>query len=145
GGSRWLPVRRPDLYAGEVTQVIAKAHGIRLPAPDVAEQGVDGGRVLVSHESASLATIVELMLLHSTNLTAEVIGLTATAARGGDATSLEASAREMTAWMRAQTGAESAHFVDHSGLSDRSQVSPADMVRLLVKVGPGSTLHAQLK
>ena len=145
GGSRWLPVRRPDLYAGEVTQVIAQAHGIRLPAPEVAAQVVNGGRVLVSHESASLATIVQLMLLHSTNLTAEVIGLTATAARGGDATSLEASARAMTEWMRAQSGAETAHFVDHSGLSDLSEVSAADMVNLLVKVGPGSTLHAQLK
>ena len=145
GGSRWLPVRRPDLYAGEVTQVIAQAHGIRLPAPEVAAQVVNGGRVLVSHESASLATIVQLMLLHSTNLTAEVIGLTATAARGGDATSLEASARAMTEWMRAQSGAETAHFVDHSGLSDLSEVSAADMVNLLVKVGPGSTLHGQLK
>ncbi len=147
GGSRWLPVRRPDLYAGEVAQVIARAHGIRLPAPTVAEGGEDGvgGTVLVAHESASLATIVRLMLMHSTNLTAEVIGLTATAARGGDAGSLEASAKAMTDWMRTEAGAEAAHFVDHSGLSDLSRVSAADMVKLLVKVGPGSTLHGQLK
>ena len=145
GGSRWLPVRRPDLYAGEVTQVIARAHGIRLPAPEVADREIDGGRVLVSHESASLATIVELMLLHSTNLAAEVIGLTATAARGGDATSLEASARAMTGWMAAQSGATSAHFVDHSGLSDLSQVSAQDMVNLLTKVGAGRNLIARLK
>ena len=138
-------MRRPDLYAGEVTQVIARAHGIRLPAPEVADREIDGGRVLVSHESASLATIVELMLLHSTNLAAEVIGLTATAARGGDATSLEASARAMTDWMAAQSGATSAHFVDHSGLSDLSQVSAQDMVNLLTKVGAGRNLIARLK
>ena len=145
GGSRWLPVRRPDLYAGEVTQVIARAHGIELPTPQVAD-GVDaGGQVLVRHESASLATIVRLMLKHSTNLTAEVIGLTASAARGAEAGNLEASAKAMTDWMREQTGAESAHFVDHSGLSDLSRVSAADMTHLLVKVGPGSTLHGKLK
>jgi len=145
GGSRWLPVRRPDLYAGEVTQVIAQAYGIRLPAPQVTEQVVEGGRVLVSHESAALKTIVRLMLKHSTNLTAEVIGLTATAARGAAADSLEASAQAMTDWMRDQTGTTTARFVDHSGLSDLSRVSAADMVKLLVKVGPGSTLHGQLK
>jgi len=144
GGSRWLPVRRPDLYVGEVTQVIARGHGIRLPAPEVAD-GAAGGQVLVRHESASLATIVRLMLKHSTNLTAEVIGLTASAARGAPAGDLVASAKAMTDWMRAETGAEAAHFVDHSGLSDLSRVSAGDMVKLLVKVGPGSTLHGQLK
>ncbi len=145
GGSRWLPVRRPDLYAGEVTQVIARAHGIRLPTPEVAEGDDAGGQVLVRHESASLATIVRLMLKHSTNLTAEVIGLTASAARGVEAGNLEASAKAMSDWMREQTGAETPHFVDHSGLSDLSRVSAADMASLLVKVGPGSPLHAQFK
>lgn len=145
GGSRWLPVRRPDLYAGEVTQVIARAHGIRLPAPQVAEREVEGGQVLVAHDSASLSTIVRLMLKYSTNLSAEVIGLTATAARGAPADSLEASAKAMTDWIRARTGATSAHFVDHSGLSDLSRISAGDLVKMLVEVGPGSTLHGQLK
>ncbi len=138
-------MRRPDLYAGEVTQVIARAHGITLPTPEVAEAAVDGDAVLVSHESAELGTIVRLMLKHSTNLTAEVIGLTATAARGQAVDSLAASAAAMTGWMQARTGTSAANFVDHSGLSDHSRVSAADMVKLLVDVGPGSALHGQFK
>ena len=144
GGSRWLPVRRPDLYAGEVTQVIAQAHGIRLPAP-VAADGLPGGTVLVQHESPELMTIVRLMLKYSTNITAEVIGLAASARRGAASDSLEASAQAMTDWMHARFGADTSRFVDHSGLSDRSRVSADDMVRMLVNVGPGDVLHSHMK
>ncbi len=145
GGSRWLPVRRPDLYAGEVVQVIARSHGIILPAPTVA--GADApGEVLVSHDSPDLASITRAMLKYSTNLTAEVLGLTATAARGGDVSSLEASAKAMTKWMQASLGTGGgARFVDHSGLSDRSRISPRDMAALLLAQGPGSALHGQMK
>ena len=144
GGSRWLPVRRPDLYVGEVTQVIARAHGISLPAPHSAD-AVAAGTVLVQHESASLSAIVREMLLHSTNLAAEVIGLTATAKRGRPSGSLEASAAAMTEWMHERIGARGALFVDHSGLSDLSRVSAADLVKLLVTAQPGGALHAHMK
>jgi len=144
GGSRWLPVRRPDLYAGEVVQVLARAQGIALPKAVVA-QSMPGGTVLVNHESASLSTIVRLMLKHSTNLTAEVIGLTATAKRGVRATSLKASAGAMSDWARETFGAKTLRFVDHSGLEDASKVTAADMVRVLVKAGYGKALHAHMK
>ncbi len=144
GGSRWLPVRRPDLYAGEVMQVLAAAQGIKLPRAE-AVRTMPGGNVLVQHESASLSAIVRLMLKHSTNLTAEVIGLTASAKRGAASGSLKASAAAMSDWMRAGLGATGAAFVDHSGLGDRSRVSAADLVRMLVKVGPGGALRAHMK
>ncbi len=144
GGSRWLPVRRPDLYAGEVVQVIARSHGIKLPAPTVAEADAPG-EVLVSHDSPDLASITRAMLKYSTNLTAEVLGLTATAARGGDMSSLEASAKAMTEWMRARFDTDGPRFVDHSGLSDHSRMSPRDMATVLLAVGPGSALHGQMK
>ena len=144
GGTRWLPVRRPALYAGEVTQVLAAAHGIKLPAP-VEAGSVPAGQVLVDHESASLSAITRLMLKYSTNLTAEVIGMTASAARGARPGDHKASAAAMSDWLRDSLGARSARFVDHSGLGDRSRISAADMVRLLVKVGPGSALHAHMK
>lgn len=34
GGSRWLPVRFPDLYAGDVFRTFARANGIVLGAPE---------------------------------------------------------------------------------------------------------------
>ncbi len=144
GGSRWLPVRRPDLYAGEVVQVLAAAQGIRLPQVE-ATRSMPGGTVLVQHDSASLAAIVKLMLLHSTNLTAEVIGLAASAKRGAPAGSLNASAKAMSDWARQTFGAKGLRFVDHSGLGEASKITATDMVRVLVKAGHGGALHALMK
>lgn len=143
-GSRWLPVRRPDLYVAEVVQVLAAAQGVTLPKPESASS-MPAGKVVVSHDSPSLTTIVRLMLKYSTNLSAEVIGLTASARRGGVPGSLKVSAQRMNAWARETFGASGLRFVDHSGLGDASEVTAADMVRLLVKAGPGSPLHALMK
>ena len=35
GGARWLPVRRPDLYAAEVFQTLVRSHGIVLDRAEV--------------------------------------------------------------------------------------------------------------
>lgn len=144
-GSRWLPVRRPDLYAGEVAQVLAAAQGIRLPKAQAVRTMPDGGTVLVDHQSASLSTIVKLMLKYSTNLTAEAIGLTASARRGAAVGDLRASAKVMCDWAQESFGTGRLHFVDHSGLGGASEATAADMVRLLVKAGAGGVLHAHMK
>lgn len=143
-GSRWLPVRRPDLYAGEVVQVLAAAQGIGLPQAR-AIGAMPAGQVLVQHESATLSTIVRLMLKYSTNLTAEVLGLAATAKRGMPARDLKASARAMSDWASQTFGTRSLRFVDHSGLGEASRVTAGDMVRVLVKSGHGQTLNALMK
>lgn len=144
GGSRWLPVRRPDLYAGEVVQVLAGAQGIKMgPVRAIGE--MPAGTVLVQHESPSLTTIVRLMLKYSTNLSAEVIGLAASAKRGVPLRDLEASALAMSDWAGETFGTRGLRFVDHSGLGDASRVTAGDMVRLLVKSGHGQTLHALMK
>ena len=144
GGTRWLPVRRPDLYAAEVFQVLAASHGLRLPRAE-AVSALPGGRALVSHQSVPLVEIVRDMLKYSTNLVAEVLGLTASRARGLANGGLRGSARAMTEWMRATYGATQAMFEDHSGLGDDSRVSASDMVRMLVKAGPNGQLHALMK
>ncbi|MBV7409286.1 D-alanyl-D-alanine carboxypeptidase/D-alanyl-D-alanine-endopeptidase [Maritimibacter sp. DP1N21-5] len=143
GGSRWLPVRRPDLYAGEVFQALASVHGIKLPRPEPAT-AMPAGTPIVQHNSADVSTIAKDMLKWSTNLTAEVLGLSASAKRGTGG-SLAASARGMSDWMRQGLGAKSASFHDHSGLSDQSRVSAEDMVRMLAKIGPGGALHSHMK
>ncbi len=144
GGSRWLPVRRPDLYAGEVLQTFARSHGIVLKAPE-AVFGPLPKLTLAERQSIPLQRILHGMLLYSTNLTAEVVGLSATSARGRLGSSLEESAAEMSVWSHERLGLRQASFVDHSGLGDDTRISASDMVRGLTRLGPDSTLATILK
>jgi D-alanyl-D-alanine carboxypeptidase/D-alanyl-D-alanine-endopeptidase (penicillin-binding protein 4) len=82
GGGRWLPVRRPPAYLAEVFGMQARVHGITLDAPVFSESAPPDARVLVEHESAPLEVILRGMMRWSTNLTAEVVGLSATQAGG---------------------------------------------------------------
>lgn len=143
--ARWLPVKVPEAYAGEVFRTVAAQHGITLdpartgPAPQVA-------RVLASHQSRALGDIVRDMLRFSTNLTAEVTGTAATRAVGVKAGTLAQSAEVMNAWAASvggfQAGDPGFRFVNHSGLTTQSRVSPRRMVDLLAAFarrnpGPG--------
>jgi D-alanyl-D-alanine carboxypeptidase/D-alanyl-D-alanine-endopeptidase (penicillin-binding protein 4) len=132
GGSRWLPVRRPDIYAGEVFRTFAGSQGIRLPAEEMA-RSLPGGSVIVRRQSAPLPEILRDMLRYSTNLTAEMVGLAATQARGGRPGSLAASANAMNGWASSALGLSAPALVDHSGLGDRSRLAAADMVAALVR------------
>lgn len=125
GGSRWLPVRNPALYAGEVFQTLAAAQGVRLPEP-VGAGAVTGGTVLAQVVGDPLPDVLRRMLRWSTNLTAEVTGLASSGA--GD---LRGSGGAMSDWARARFGMQ-ARFVDHSGLGAASRVAPVEMVRALV-------------
>jgi D-alanyl-D-alanine carboxypeptidase/D-alanyl-D-alanine-endopeptidase (penicillin-binding protein 4) len=132
-GSRWLPVRKPGLYAGEVFQSLAGAQGIQLGTPkNIAV--VPAGEVLVRHQSPELLRILRDMLKWSTNLTAEMMGLAASTARGDKPDSLKASAERMNQWARESLSMESVALVDHSGLGDDSRVTAKDMVAALLKV-----------
>ncbi len=137
GGSRWMPVRQPEVYAGEVFQVLARAQGIRLPDPRVVTQAPKGS-VFVQLASDSLGPVMRDMLKYSTNLTAEVVGLSASGAA-----TLPASGGRMADWLRARHGA-TGRFVDHSGLGGASRISAADMARALAR-GRGTGLPALLK
>ncbi len=139
GGSRWLPVRKPGAYAAEVFQTLARSHGIVLPRAKEAS-GAARGTVLVEHKSAELRAILRGMLKYSTNLTAEVVGLTASGAG-----SLPASAAKMTAWAQQALGARNARFVDHSGLGGASKLAAGDMVSALVRVHQSGVLHGLMK
>lgn len=139
GGSRWLPVRVPTHYAGDVFRSLARSQGMSLPVGSVAEE-LPEGEELVVHRSAPMRDIVRGMLRYSTNLTAEAMGLSASGARAG----LGASAAEMNGWARDRLGIQAA-FVDHSGLGDASRITALDMVRGLVRLGPGPALQPLLK
>ncbi len=144
GGARWLPVRQPELYAGQVFRELAAAQGLALPVPHLA-RGAVSGAVLAERRSLPLQSILRSMLYYSTNLIAEVCGLSATLARGGKAGSLSASAREMGEWARARLGVRKARFADHSGLNDASRLSASDTVQALLRIGPDSVLASIMK
>lgn len=144
GGARWLPVRLPALYAGEVFQTIARQQGINLPKPKRLDRAPSGTQ-LARHASAPLTTLVRDMLKYSTNLTAEVLGLRASIKRGGAPNTLADSATQMNAWARVALGTRHLAFVDHSGLGGESVISAADMARLLAQPITVSRLAPLLK
>jgi D-alanyl-D-alanine carboxypeptidase/D-alanyl-D-alanine-endopeptidase (penicillin-binding protein 4) len=143
-GSRWLPVRRPASYAGEVFSSLARAQGITLERAKV-QHDAPAGDTLVSHLSDPLPDILTGMLKYSNNLTAELVGMTATLARTGNVASLAASAREMTAWARGDLGLEGASLVDHSGLGAESRVSAQALAQVLTAAHRSAALRPMLK
>lgn len=144
GGSRWLPVRRPDIYAGEVFQVLARGQGVKLPRP-VVQTETPVGDVLVSHQSKPVSDIVKGMLKYSTNLTAEVVGMAASVEGGGDPSDLSGSAKQMSDWAQEALGTRRLQFADHSGLSDQSVLTARDMVKALIALRPDGALAPLLK
>ena len=143
-GGRWLPVRNCAAYAGEVFQSLAAAHGIRLPRAGEVKT-VPAGTVLAQENSDVLAEVLRAMLKYSTNLTAEVSGLTATGRTGVAAGSLKASAKEMVNWLGPRFGLNGVRFLDHSGMNDKNRLSGKQMVDVLVKTGWNGPLRPLLK
>ena len=128
-GSRWLPVRQPGRYAAEVFATLAAAQGLRLPAAQMQARPPAEAVQLVAHESDPLTELLRDMLRFSTNLTAEVVGLSASGAG-----SLEGAAAAMTDWARRRFGI-AAVFGDHSGLGPRSRVTAADLAQVMLRAG----------
>ncbi|WP_299503355.1 D-alanyl-D-alanine carboxypeptidase/D-alanyl-D-alanine-endopeptidase [uncultured Roseobacter sp.] len=143
-GSRWLPVRHPGLYAGDVFATLVRSHGIVLKAPVLVEEMPDGTTV-ASVKSSPLRDILRGMLKYSNNLTAEMVGLAATRQRATRAPRLAASARQMNLWAMEVLGMSNPAFVDHSGLGGASRVSAQDMVRALSAVHRNAVLRPLLK
>lgn len=135
-GSVWLPVHAPARYAGEALRALAGQGGLTLPAPEVTAAPV-AGATLARRESQPLGPMLVDMLRFSTNLTAEVVGLAATRAGGANPAGLAASGAAMADWARARYRLGPLALVNHSGLTARSAMSPAEMVRLLVAAAPG--------
>ncbi|PKP82293.1 MAG: D-alanyl-D-alanine carboxypeptidase/D-alanyl-D-alanine-endopeptidase [Alphaproteobacteria bacterium HGW-Alphaproteobacteria-2] len=133
-GGRWLPVRRPGLYAGDVFRAVAAEEGLALPVPEIG-RAADAATVLARVDSPPVEVLIAEMLEFSTNITAEVLGLASSNARGGDARSLAGSAATMAGWASARHGVRDARPVDHSGLGDGSRITALALARLLSSAG----------
>jgi D-alanyl-D-alanine carboxypeptidase/D-alanyl-D-alanine-endopeptidase (penicillin-binding protein 4) len=143
GGSRWLPVRYPALYAGEVFATFARGHGIVLTPPSEIALAPQGTPIAV-HKSVPLRRMMQDMLRFSTNITAEAAGMAATEERTGQKRGLRTSALGMTWWANDRAGITPS-FTDHSGLGDATRLSAADMVTLLNADGVDAVLKPILK
>jgi D-alanyl-D-alanine carboxypeptidase/D-alanyl-D-alanine-endopeptidase (penicillin-binding protein 4) len=136
-GARWLPVRQPEHYAGEVFQALGRDKGIAVKAP---EQGTApaGAETLAVHQGRELVAVLHEMLRHSTNITAELVGFAASRAGVADISSPLGSAAAMNAWAAQVAGFplgdEGFRMANHSGLSTESRVSPRRLVELLTAV-----------
>ena len=141
-GARWLPVRNPDLYAGDVLRTMLRANGVVAPE---ARRGAAAGQVIGRVRGAPLDRLARAMLRFSTNITAEALGLAATTRRAGRPRSLGASADAMSAWMVGRTGARRPDFDDHSGLNGSTRITAGDMLRLLTADGAMARLSPILR
>ena len=84
------------------------------------------------------------MLKYSVNLTAEVLGISTTQARTGNARTIRASAAEMNRWLLSDKGV-AARMVDRSGLGDESRITASGMVRFLSRPEVAGRLRPLLK
>ncbi|PRY93760.1 D-alanyl-D-alanine carboxypeptidase/D-alanyl-D-alanine-endopeptidase (penicillin-binding protein 4) [Hasllibacter halocynthiae] len=130
GGSRWLPVRNPARYAGDVFRTLAGDAGIELPRAGVAVEAPVGA-ALATLRSPPLREIASDMLRYSTNATAEVLGLNATLAGGRAVSSLLASGGSMAAWAGPTLGMRRLAAWDHSGLNVESDVRAGEMAEAM--------------
>ncbi len=138
-GSRWLPVRRPELYAGDVFQTLCRAKGLVLPAPGVIEIMPEGEEI-ARHDSPPLREIVTGMMEYSTNLTAEAIGLAASGA-----SDIPTSARAMEDWLRGHGVGGGYAFHDHSGLAAANVMTSAAMAHAIAMLGGAGDLRGTMK
>ena len=136
--ARWLPVKDPAAYAGEVFRTLSRQAGLAVPVA-VPLRAPEGGQELATHQSRPLGRILRDMLRFSTNITAEATGSAASRAVGMEANDLKASAQVMNAWASIVAGFDindpGFNFVNHSGLTLQSRVSPRRMVELLAALG----------
>ncbi len=142
-GSRWLPVRRPALYAGDVLRALLAARGCVVPPPQLARGA--GGAILAEHRSAPLPEMMRGMLRFSTNITAEAAGLAASRRQNAAVRSLVQSGAQMAHWIAARYGAQGMRFVDHSGLGVESRVTARAMARFLQAAGREGVLPDLLR
>ncbi|MEM9716884.1 MAG: D-alanyl-D-alanine carboxypeptidase/D-alanyl-D-alanine-endopeptidase [Pseudomonadota bacterium] len=129
-GSRWLPVRDPGKYAAEVFQTLAKDNGVQLPTPKRSNGSIEG-TVLASQSGADLVALGRGMLKFSTNLSAEIVGMRASAALGRAPSDHTQSAKRMTDWAKTEYGVNGISFRDHSGLSDTSKATSKALATIM--------------
>lgn len=129
-------VPNPGLHAARLFHNAASRRGIILPPPKHLI-GKALGRPIVRHRSAPVSQIVEGMMEHSTNLTAEALGALSIGAMGTPPTSLADAAHVTADWIKNQPGSiggkgwEGFSLANHSGLTSQSRATPRQIASIL--------------
>lgn len=129
-----LPVKKdPGRLAALLFRTMCQQRGMTLPLP---QPGVAPGHAHPVQEirSASLPEIISQVLRYSNNLSAELIGQTATRALLGEAVQLKTSAATISNWyQKTLPGIDWRDFrsLNHSGLSSLSRHSPQQLADIL--------------
>ena len=148
-GQDRLPVRAPGLNAASVFQALGAEHGITLDDPQPGVMPEDAWPVGRVH-SRPLSSIVRGMLRYSNNLSAELVGMTASRALTDTALDMPASGAALTGWLADRTSAtdwDGARLVNHSGLSSASRLTPlqtAGVLRWAALHSPGGADYFDL-
>jgi D-alanyl-D-alanine carboxypeptidase/D-alanyl-D-alanine-endopeptidase (penicillin-binding protein 4) len=141
-GADWLPVRAPGLNTAAIFQALCAEHGVAVGDPSPGSVTPQAWR-LGTVGSRPLADIVRGVLRYSNNLSAELVGLTASRMLTGEALDLPGSAAALSGWLAERVPEadwRGFHLVNHSGLSSASRATPmqiAGILRLAALQPPG--------
>lgn len=132
-GAAWLPVKQPPEHAGRVFKRLCARTGVVLPDPEPGEMPSDV-RILARHLGQPLSEVARLVLKHSNNMAAELVGLTTTRALTGAAVTLGESGALVADWWRGvlpEVDWRGFRLANHSGLSADSRLSPRQAAAML--------------
>ncbi len=130
-GERWLPVRRPSLYAATVFRTLCAAEGIVMPEPGMTSE-IPTDPPLALHRSDVVFAQIKKMMKYSTNLSAEMLGIAAAQQIEGPPETIEAAARTTADWLKSEGIVQDKLLLEnHSGLSTRTRITPRQMADIL--------------
>lgn len=134
-GSTRFPLNDPARLTGTLFRQFAQAFGGDLPEPR-AGKVPDGACAAPEavHRSAPLHTVLRGMLRSSSNVQAELVGLSVSRELGRTKGGLAASAGAVRVWLPGavpQADWSAMHLPNHSGLNAKARVTPRQMTALL--------------
>jgi len=144
-GVRWLPVRLSSTYTCTALKYLLLQNGIKVGDPKRLKKPKNNLILLYRHKSKKLIELSKKMLDRSTNVTAEIIGLSAANFWELDTPIISTSGKIMTNWFNFVTGSFDSKFDNHSGLSVNSRVSSSAFVRFLSRPETREILPSILK
>ena len=132
-GYAWLPVHEAGITTARVFRAVAAGAGVALPEPQPGRVPADA-RLSATHESRPVPEILRLLLRHSNNLTAELIGLGTARAIAGQPLPLDQASAEVGRWFAGElpgAGWVSYAPLNFSGLTSAGRVTPNHIAAIL--------------
>lgn len=128
-----IPIESPSLYTGHVFRELLLANGITFTGSVESKAVPSTAKEIASHSSRPLSLIVQDMMKHSDNLTADCLFKKIGHAETGEQGTWQNGNKVLRAFLKEKVGIPSTSLVllDGCGLSRYNLVSPAQLVQLL--------------